>query len=271
MIVDSGDHASILDGCLLSRAKLRAFRHNRLDKLEKMLAARPGRRRRRAGRRRRRLLDGGRHRAAARDLRALRALRRAPDGRRGPRRRGARRARRRDRRAARRRGSRRPAHGHLLQVARLLRRLRRGLGRRDRVPALLLARLPLHRLGRARRARRRARGPARAALAPTGRRCSSACSTTPGACATGCEELGFAVVAPQALPADGGVAGRRAGRRAPAPAARATDRHADRLRCSSATTGRRRCCGARCTTRACSSTPRCTPPCPRAARCCAPA
>ena len=37
MIVDSGDHASILDGCLLSRAKLRPFRHNRLDKLEKML------------------------------------------------------------------------------------------------------------------------------------------------------------------------------------------------------------------------------------------
>ena len=36
-IVDSGDHASILDGCLLSRAKLRPFRHNRLDKLERML------------------------------------------------------------------------------------------------------------------------------------------------------------------------------------------------------------------------------------------
>jgi 8-amino-7-oxononanoate synthase len=37
VIVDAGDHASILDGCLLSRAKLRPFRHNRLDKLEKML------------------------------------------------------------------------------------------------------------------------------------------------------------------------------------------------------------------------------------------
>src|SRR5437588_75832 len=37
VIVDSGDHASILDGCILSRAKLRPFRHNRLDKLEKML------------------------------------------------------------------------------------------------------------------------------------------------------------------------------------------------------------------------------------------
>jgi 8-amino-7-oxononanoate synthase len=37
VIADSADHASILDGCLLSRAKLRPFRHNRLDKLEKML------------------------------------------------------------------------------------------------------------------------------------------------------------------------------------------------------------------------------------------
>jgi 8-amino-7-oxononanoate synthase len=37
VIADSGDHASILDGCLLSRAKLRPFRHNRLDKLERSL------------------------------------------------------------------------------------------------------------------------------------------------------------------------------------------------------------------------------------------
>jgi 8-amino-7-oxononanoate synthase len=37
VIADSGDHASILDGCLLSRAKLRPFRHNRLDLLEKRL------------------------------------------------------------------------------------------------------------------------------------------------------------------------------------------------------------------------------------------
>jgi 8-amino-7-oxononanoate synthase len=37
VIADSGDHASILDGCLLSRAKLRPFRHGRLDKLEKQL------------------------------------------------------------------------------------------------------------------------------------------------------------------------------------------------------------------------------------------
>jgi 8-amino-7-oxononanoate synthase len=37
VIADSGDHASILDGCILSRAKLRPFRHNRLDLLEKQL------------------------------------------------------------------------------------------------------------------------------------------------------------------------------------------------------------------------------------------
>jgi 8-amino-7-oxononanoate synthase len=37
VIVDSGDHASILDGVLLSRAKMRPFRHNKLDKLEKAL------------------------------------------------------------------------------------------------------------------------------------------------------------------------------------------------------------------------------------------
>ncbi len=37
VVADAGDHASILDGCLLSRAKLRAFRHNRMDKLERAL------------------------------------------------------------------------------------------------------------------------------------------------------------------------------------------------------------------------------------------
>ncbi len=37
VICDSGDHASILDGCRISGAKLRPFRHNRMDKLEQML------------------------------------------------------------------------------------------------------------------------------------------------------------------------------------------------------------------------------------------
>jgi 8-amino-7-oxononanoate synthase len=37
VICDSGDHASILDGCRLSGAKLRPFRHNQMPKLERML------------------------------------------------------------------------------------------------------------------------------------------------------------------------------------------------------------------------------------------
>jgi 8-amino-7-oxononanoate synthase len=37
VICDSGDHASILDGCRLSGARLRPFRHNQMDKLERML------------------------------------------------------------------------------------------------------------------------------------------------------------------------------------------------------------------------------------------
>src|SRR3954463_11976451 len=37
VVADWGDHASILDGCLLSRAKLRPYRHNRMDKLERAL------------------------------------------------------------------------------------------------------------------------------------------------------------------------------------------------------------------------------------------
>jgi 8-amino-7-oxononanoate synthase len=37
VICDAGDHASIMDGIAMSRAKVRPFRHNRLDKLEQML------------------------------------------------------------------------------------------------------------------------------------------------------------------------------------------------------------------------------------------
>jgi len=42
VIADATDHASILDGCLLSRAKIRPFRHNRLDLLRKRLEAARG-------------------------------------------------------------------------------------------------------------------------------------------------------------------------------------------------------------------------------------
>ena len=37
VIADSADHASILDGCKLSGARLRPFRHKRMDKLDSML------------------------------------------------------------------------------------------------------------------------------------------------------------------------------------------------------------------------------------------
>ena len=37
VICDSGDHASVMDGVAMSRAKVRPFRHKRLDKLETML------------------------------------------------------------------------------------------------------------------------------------------------------------------------------------------------------------------------------------------
>jgi 8-amino-7-oxononanoate synthase len=42
VICDSGDHASIMDGVAMSHAKVRPFRHNRLDKLESMLARAEG-------------------------------------------------------------------------------------------------------------------------------------------------------------------------------------------------------------------------------------
>jgi len=37
VVADRGDHSSIMDGCLLSRAKMRFFKHNRLDSLERTL------------------------------------------------------------------------------------------------------------------------------------------------------------------------------------------------------------------------------------------
>src|SRR3954471_7151425 len=37
VIVDSGDHASIMDGVAMARARVRPFRHNRISKLEDML------------------------------------------------------------------------------------------------------------------------------------------------------------------------------------------------------------------------------------------
>ncbi len=89
-IADSGDHASILDGCILSRAKLRAFRHNRIDLLEHTLEKAAS--------------DGGGILVVVDGVFSMEGdvaplpeiaelcdrLRRAADGRRGPRARGAR-------------------------------------------------------------------------------------------------------------------------------------------------------------------------------------
>ena len=125
VICDSGDHASILDAVMMSRARIRPFRHNRLDKLEKMLERSAERRRRRAGGGGRRVLDGGRPGPAARDRGAVPRARRAADGGRGPRRRRARRDRHGRLRGVRRGRRGGPADGHVLQVARLLRRLHR--------------------------------------------------------------------------------------------------------------------------------------------------
>ena len=130
VIADSGDHASILDGCKMSGARLRPFRHQRLDKLERMLE--------RAG------SDGGGvlvvvdgvysmegdicdvnsvadlcraygARLMVDEAHGVGVLGRARDGR---------------VRAARRRGPGRPAHGHVLEVPRQLRRLHRRARRR---------------------------------------------------------------------------------------------------------------------------------------------
>ena len=164
VIVDSADHASILDGVLLSRAKMRPFRHGRLDKLERALQRAQD--------------DGGGALVVVDGVFSM-------EGDVAPLvditelcgRHGARlmvdeahgagvlgRARSRSVRAAGRRGSRRPAHGYLLQVAGRLRRLRRRTGGRDRLPAHLLARLPVHGLGGPGGARRGPRGAADRAL-----------------------------------------------------------------------------------------------------------
>ena len=94
VICDSGDHASILDAVSLSRARIRPFRHNRLDKLETMLGRAES-----DGGGVLVVVDGvfsmeGDLAPVPDDRRALPRARGAPDGRRGARRRRARRARR---------------------------------------------------------------------------------------------------------------------------------------------------------------------------------
>src|SRR5207237_8732832 len=96
---------------------------------------------------RRRLLDGGRRRAAAGDRGGVQEPRRAANGRRGPWRGSARRARGGRVGALRRGGRRGPADGHVLEVARELRRVHRRTGGHDRLPARLVAGVHVHRVG----------------------------------------------------------------------------------------------------------------------------
>ena len=235
VIADSGDHASILDGCLLSRAKLRPFRHNRLDKLEKMLDRADD--------------DGGGVLVVVDGVFSMEGdvpplpeivalceahgARLMVDEAHGAGVLGARGAGRVG--AVRGRGPRRPADGHVLEVARLVRRLHRRLARGHRLPAHPVARVPVHGERRARRGRRGAGGAAGGALA-----------------------RGPAAVRARARErAD--PRGRAARARLPRDPRRRTRRRS--CRCWSRTTGSACCCGARSTTPACSSTPRCTRPC----------
>ena len=235
VIADSGDHASILDGCILSRAKLQAVPAQPLDRLERTLEKAAG--------------DGGGvlvvvdgvfsmegdvaplpeivelcRRFGARlmvdEAHALGVL-------------GARGAGTAELFGVEDRG--RPADGHLLEVAGLLRRRDRRPGRRDRVPADPVAAVHVHRLGGARQRSAR-RSPRSASAARTrAASCSPACSTTPATCTAG------------SASSDSRSSSRRGWQTAPRSSHRS-------FRSWSATTGRPCSCGRRSTRPACSST-----------------
>ena len=131
ILSDALNHASLIDGCRLSRARVEVYPHCDVAAVDRLLGEVP--RAAAAGGHRHGLLHGRRPRAAARAVRPLPPPRRAPRARRGACDRRDRSARRRPRRRA--RPLSRPAHGHALQGFRHRRRVRGRLARRLRPSA----------------------------------------------------------------------------------------------------------------------------------------
>ena len=143
VISDALNHASIIDGVRLSKAKRFRYANNDMADLEARLKEARGRPLP-ADRHRRRVLDGRHHRQSEGRLRPRREIRCDGDGRRQPRRRLRRQERPRLGRALRRRGQGRHHHRHARQGAgRRLRRLHVGQERGGRLAAPALAALSL--------------------------------------------------------------------------------------------------------------------------------
>ena len=70
IISDELNHASIIDGCRLSKATIKVFRHKDMDDCERILQGDGKLAGQKAAHHRRRLFDGRRHRAAAATLRS---------------------------------------------------------------------------------------------------------------------------------------------------------------------------------------------------------